>query len=190
MLRLGGALCTFGLDTHPRTLLAMITKFGSLFSRAGRTHPPAAGSSCALAGHHHSAQAGQPLFLRGADQRSTVLRSIPWLLRIDAAIGEADLDDSDPAIGESLFRQVCARTRKASRTRAHADPRSDTPSHDFCKTGVPVFFHQPNRAVLGTSYADQVGGSLRTRGAAITGAGAHCNSSTPEAFLCQRKFHR
>ena len=42
--------------------------------------------------------------------------------------------------------------------------------------------------MLGTSYADQVGGSLRTRGAAITGAGADCNSRLLRHFYVNASF--
>ena len=106
MLRLAGALCTFGLDVHPRTLPAYDhSDIGSRFvvlDEHIRRHLEIVMPSKAI---KIPLRAGENCFYGGAVKDERCLGPSRWILEISAALGEADLIARVPKLAKVCSSQ-------------------------------------------------------------------------------------
>ena len=109
MSRLAGALCTFSLDSSPRSLPAYNHYDpGPGFRLPRGTHSSSPGNHCSVAGGGDPAEAGGALFLRGRNPRPTLHGTIALDSGDAIPGGRGGRDLEDVATGESVFRAICS----------------------------------------------------------------------------------
>ncbi|MDR3726329.1 MAG: type VI secretion system baseplate subunit TssK [Terracidiphilus sp.] len=134
MSRLAGALCTFGLEVHPRSLPTYDHRdLGTSFAALDEHNSPPSRNRDALQGHQDSIASRREFLVQRRNQR----RALHWPRALDSGNPLPHWRSRPHREGtetrEDMFRQVCAGTHQALLTWPCAEPSGRRPSSDCCE---------------------------------------------------------
>ena len=163
LLRLGGALCTFSLDSQPRNLplynhMALDMCFAEVEKHIHEHLELLAPSNCLSIPLKPVAN----YFYEGAITDQRCLDRARWMISVHAAYGRCRCHYPDAATGKGLLRAIRSPTGEEGAARHGIDARSGSSLRRSPAGGKPILFHWPRRAVLGSHRANSPRGNLHS----------------------------